>query len=735
MRAEGIAVLMVLLSGCGDDSPKQPDATIPDDAAIDAAVASAGWMVDAGAGPIAQLAFGATPSGSKRAATLYVTNHTGSTTQPLVQTMSGDGLTVSRSTCSGRALVNGDTCEIQITFAPLTAGIVQGALHVDGSTGPLDLPIMATALVAASGLTANQIAVDFGGVELMQLASTDILVVNNDTTTLMPTISLAAGAFTSTNNCPSVLTPGGACTVHVTYRPATLGLVLEDLVLSTSGGDTHIELRGIGLWRLAVQRPGTGMGTVSSVPSGISCGATCTGLFLNGVVLSATPDAGSRFAGWDGACGGIAGCTIPAVGNRNASARFDDLTSPTVTITFAGTAANVGAVQLKAGTNLPPFFTCHGDCVVGVAAGTQLTLEATTPLLFSGWAGDCTGATCNLGTIVNPRVARGTFDYLPHQIGMLFPPEDPTALVYTGADLVLGDAHAVTRMKTDGTIVYRRQIASAPVKGIASDASGAVYALTATSVTKLDSNGTISWTTPVITSSGRSGFSRNSRVAVSADGTVVAIQIAGGVRVLDGAGADRFTVSDLETGTFNVVATAIAPDKTVAVATWDTNFEDTHVHRYAVTGVEGSEVVLSGLKYDTSLVYDSQGNIDALATGNQRWAAVTADPTGIQNLVFPQTMVYGTAANSLAGLAASADGHVVAMRAANGAFPYGLHLEVWTRAGVLVWMVDRQAELAPIQSRGISPTAIATDQGNEIAVAGTYTSIPGVPLIARFSVQ
>ncbi len=732
MKSGTIAVLVMVLGAC-DGASDKPDAPVPDDAAIDASVVAGGWMVDAGAGPILQLAFGSTPSGSRRATTLYVTNQTGSTTQPLAETISGAGLTVSRSTCSGRALINGDTCEIQVTFAPQSAGVIQGALHLAGSTPALDLPIMATALAPGPGLTANLASVDFGGIELAMSAATDILVVNNGTTSQTTTISLPTGAFTSTNNCPSVLTVGGACTVHVQYTAQTLGLVIEDLVISSGGGDTHIELRGIGLWRLSVARPGTGMGTVASVPSGIACGATCTGLFLNAVVLSATPAASSRFSGWDGACSGTQGCTVPAVGNRGVNARFDDLAAPTITITFAGTGANVGAVQLKDGPTT--LFTCHANCVVGVAAGTQLTIEAITPLQFSGWTGDCMGTTCNLGTIVNPRSATATFDMLPHQIGMMFPPEDPTALAYTGADLVLGDAHAVTRMKTDGTIVYRRQIASAPVKGIATDASGAVYALTATRVTKLDSNGTISWTTPVITSSGRSTFSRNSRVAVSADGTVVAIQIAGGVRVLDGAGADRFTVSDLETGSFNVVATAIAPDKTVAVATWDTNFEDTHVHRYAVTGVEGIEIVLSGLKYDTSLVYDSQGNIDALATGNQRWAAVTADPTGTQNLVFPQTIVYGTGANSLAGLAASADGHVVAMRAANGAFPYGLHLEVWTRAGVLVWMVDRQAELAPIQSRGISPTAIATDQGNEIAVAGTYTSIPGVPLIARFSVQ
>lgn len=729
-------MVVVVLAACGGSSAK-PDGPPPSDGDVDVptdvGTSGGGWTVDGGAGAITQLAFASTPSGARRAATLYVTNVTGATTQPLVETITGTGLTVSRSTCAGRALVDHDTCEIQVTFAPLAAGALQGNLHLDGSTGPLDLPITATALVPGPGLTANVLSVDFGGIELAQSATADVLVVNNGATTEAVTISLSSAQFSTTNNCPPSLTAGGACTVHVQYSAQTLGLVVEDLVVSTGAVDTHVELRGIGLWRLTVQRPGTGAGMVTSLPSGVSCGTMCTGLFLNSVVLSAAPDQTSRFSGWDGACGGTQSCTLPAVRSQYVSARFDDLASPTITITFAGGAASVGAVQVMVQMN--PIFTCHASCVVGVAAGTDVTLAGITPLQFSGWTGDCTGTSCNLGTIVNPRSATATFDLLPHQIGMLIPPEDPTSVAYIGADIAVGDAHAVTRMKTDGTIVYRRQIVSAPVRGIATDASGAVYALTASSVTKLASDGTVSWTTPVVTSSGRSTLSRNSRVQVSADGTVVAIQIAGGVRVLDGAGADRFTVTNLETGSFYVVATAIAPDNTVAVATWDSNFEETHVHRYAVTGTEGTELVFGGLKYDTSLAYDSQGNLDAIATGNARWAAVTVSPTGVAASVFPQTMVAGSALNSVAGLAASSDGHLVAMRAASGAFPFGLHVEVWSPAGVMAWSVDRMPELAPIGSRGISPTAVATDQGNEIAIGGTYTVGLGMPLIARFSVQ
>src|SRR5215471_14961821 len=58
---------------------------------------------------------------------------------------------------------------------------------------------------------------------------------------------------------------------------------------------------------LSVTKSGTGTGTVSSAPVGLACGATCSQGFRSGtaVTLTATPAAGSAFAGWSG--GGYAG--------------------------------------------------------------------------------------------------------------------------------------------------------------------------------------------------------------------------------------------------------------------------------------------------------------------------------------------------------------------------------------------------------------------------------------------
>lgn len=76
---------------------------------------------------------------------------------------------------------------------------------------------------------------------------------------------------------------------------------------------------------LAVSKSGTGSGTVTSQPSGIDCGNTCTADFgiSETVTLAATPAPGSEFVGWSGACSGSSGCSMAMDVARNVSAQFD----------------------------------------------------------------------------------------------------------------------------------------------------------------------------------------------------------------------------------------------------------------------------------------------------------------------------------------------------------------------------------------------------------------------------
>ena len=61
-------------------------------------------------------------------------------------------------------------------------------------------------------------------------------------------------------------------------------------------------LAGPSSYTLTVSVVGTGSGTVASSPAGISCGGDCDQSYSSGtvVMLTATPDSGSTFAGWSG---------------------------------------------------------------------------------------------------------------------------------------------------------------------------------------------------------------------------------------------------------------------------------------------------------------------------------------------------------------------------------------------------------------------------------------------------
>ena len=84
---------------------------------------------------------------------------------------------------------------------------------------------------------------------------------------------------------------------------------------------------------LVVTLAGAGSGSVTSSPSGISCGSTCSAIFTNGasVTLTAAAASGSTFSGWSGDCSGSsAAATISMTTARACTATF------AVTVTSGG---------------------------------------------------------------------------------------------------------------------------------------------------------------------------------------------------------------------------------------------------------------------------------------------------------------------------------------------------------------------------------------------------------------
>jgi hypothetical protein len=82
---------------------------------------------------------------------------------------------------------------------------------------------------------------------------------------------------------------------------------------------------------LTVVKGGTGEGSVASSPAGITCGGTCRAAFPAGgtVTLTATPAAGSTFAGWSGGgCSGNGDCAVGVNGEVAVTATFTSTAPP-----------------------------------------------------------------------------------------------------------------------------------------------------------------------------------------------------------------------------------------------------------------------------------------------------------------------------------------------------------------------------------------------------------------------
>ncbi|MHB1861345.1 MAG: InlB B-repeat-containing protein [Gemmatimonadaceae bacterium] len=182
---------------------------------------------------------------------------------------------------------------------------------------------------------------------------------------------------------------GGACSGAAGCSVTMTGAQSVTATFTQSGGASA--------YMLSVSRAGAGTGTVTSSPSGISCGSTCSAYYATGtlVTLLATPDNGSVFAGWSGACTGTGSCTVSMTSAQSVSATFQPGASSSVyTLTVEKGGTGLGTV-----VSAPGGISCGSSCAATYAAGATVLLSATpaTNSVFSGWAGSCSGTgTCSV---------------------------------------------------------------------------------------------------------------------------------------------------------------------------------------------------------------------------------------------------------------------------------------------------------------------------------------------------
>src|ERR1700749_1277093 len=125
---------------------------------------------------------------------------------------------------------------------------------------------------------------------------------------------------------------------------------------------------------LTVPLAGTGAGTITSDPAGLTCSATtCSGSFdpATIVVLTETPAAGNGFGGFTGACTATTTttCTVPLITDAQVTATFD--APPTLSVTSPANATGYPEAAVPDGA-----FTCPG---AGVTCSVAVDGAAPTP--------------------------------------------------------------------------------------------------------------------------------------------------------------------------------------------------------------------------------------------------------------------------------------------------------------------------------------------------------------------
>jgi len=149
---------------------------------------------------------------------------------------------------------------------------------------------------------------------------------------------------------------------------------------------------------LTVTKSGAGSGTVTSSPTGIDCGGTCSQAFDTGttITLAATAAAGSTFSGWSGGgCAGTGDCHVTLGADTTVNATFvsGTFSPPTVTSFSPPSGGGIHATVTVTGTNFTGATSVKLNSV-----GAAFTVVDATHLTFTV----PTGATTGLISVTNP---------------------------------------------------------------------------------------------------------------------------------------------------------------------------------------------------------------------------------------------------------------------------------------------------------------------------------------------
>jgi hypothetical protein len=158
------------------------------------------------------------------------------------------------STCSG-TLQPGQQCTVSVQFEPTAAGTRSAQLQVQSNApgSPLPISLTGTGVAGAPGVNASPTSLAFGSVLTTSSSAQSLTLTSTGNTALTITqiqiIGTNASSFSQTNNCGSTLQPTQQCSITVTFKPSTIGVMSAQLQIfhNAPGSPLNIPLSGTGL--------------------------------------------------------------------------------------------------------------------------------------------------------------------------------------------------------------------------------------------------------------------------------------------------------------------------------------------------------------------------------------------------------------------------------------------------------------------------------------------------------
>jgi trimeric autotransporter adhesin len=733
-------VLACLFSGCGsnhniptDGSTNQPPIDGPTDGPPDAPSASSALVINDGVGTItawtAPSAYATTASSGR----LFVYNTGSASSAGVVPAITGaDAASFSidgANTTCGMPLAGLDGCWLQIAFSPITAGTKTATLAVGGGGDPVTVALTGLALPGpTTGLTADVAELDFGLMNKSDTKQLHVLLENVGTTTVTLGTRTATSPFQyASDNCAATITPGGACTINITFTSASLGHFTGTLDIASDANVLHLPLDATNLRLIQISSIGDGTGSVTSLPSGISCPGTCAAGFPGGVpvTLTAGVDASNVFAHWAGICSGTAStCSIPSPVDGFAVPRFSLASDKQIHIAFAGSGPSYVGVE-----NTPSLIdTCSSDCTIYVASGTQVLLRGFSASTFGGWSGDCVASTsdCSLGTVINDRSVTITSNPDPYEAATLSPSKQVKGLAVTSTgDLIVGSPVDVSKVSITGTVAWSTAITGG-VRGLAIDAADEVFAIGTNSIIKLSATGTVMWSQTL--TANVLGYANNPAIAVAPDGTTIAVLTNTGMRVLDGSGGDRFAITNAP----NATSVAVAPDGTIALGEDDVAIGDVvQAARYSSGGTSLTSFGPLAGTLHAALLFTSTNTLCAATHGENSITASLVNTAG--TTVYSQSeskpLLTGPWSSGVIATPTGECGKISLLSQLT--FNPGVKLDVYSATGTVVHSITKQPVVGDGSFNGIGvyATWIASGGTNRVAIAGGFVSKPWIQVL------